>query len=515
VLVLAAPGLSGDVLVNVPTLTTVGAAAFSGNLRITSVSIPGVTAVKDHAFAYCEKLTSVTLGALTEIGDYAFFRTKLNLVPSLSKVNEIGAYAFAYSAVTELTLPEGIKVNEGAFKECKSLAKITVGDGVVLGTDVFRLDRVSNFTATPGTYRNEDGLLIYYYIYTSPLHELTLGENVTIGDGAFYGASELKSLTVGAGSTIGAYAFYNATSLEHVKLDGVISIGKAAFSGDVLNEFVDQNMNEPYYLNDVKDYSYRYYSPVFTYVDLSGVSSIGEDCFAFCKKLTTVSLGSSITEIPARAFTRCNALTTVSLYNVTVIGENAFEESALKSVTLPKIETVGKYAFVNCKSLSSVAFGGDAWIAVGEGAFSYCESLATVSGTAKLSDVGAYSFAYTAVTSADLSGAWRIGDAAFLKEKLTDFEVTVGEFLSEIGENPFAYCRLDAFTRTLTEEWGGNTYSTETDTFDLNERVRVIDGMLLTPHLPSFFSDLYLHPNDLGFEIYAQELVARMREIGF
>jgi lysophospholipase L1-like esterase len=44
---------------------------------------------------------------------------------------------------------------------------------------------------------------------------------------------------------------------------------------------------------------------------------------------------------------------------------------------------------------------------------------------------------------------------------------------------------------------------------------RVIDGMLLTPHLPSFFSDLYLHPNDLGFEIYAQELVARMREIGF
>ena len=43
----------------------------------------------------------------------------------------------------------------------------------------------------------------------------------------------------------------------------------------------------------------------------------------------------------------------------------------------------------------------------------------------------------------------------------------------------------------------------------------VIDGMTLTPHLPSFFSDFYLHPNDLGFEIYAQELVRQMQAIGF
>ena len=44
---------------------------------------------------------------------------------------------------------------------------------------------------------------------------------------------------------------------------------------------------------------------------------------------------------------------------------------------------------------------------------------------------------------------------------------------------------------------------------------RGIDGMSLTPHLPAFSSDLYPHPNDLGFEIYAQELVRRMQEIGF
>ncbi len=38
------------------------------------------------------------------------------------------------------------------------------------------------------------------------------------------------------------------------------------------------------------------------------------------------------------------------------------------------------------------------------------------------------------------------------------------------------------------------------------ENFHVIDGMTLTPHLPAFYSDLYLHPNDLGFMVYAENL---------
>ena len=47
-----------------------------------------------------------------------------------------------------------------------------------------------------------------------------------------------------------------------------------------------------------------------------------------------------------------------------------------------------------------------------------------------------------------------------------------------------------------------------------HDNIRVIDGMELTPHLPVFFSDLYLHPNDMGFAIYAEELVKRMIAFG-
>lgn len=37
--------------------------------------------------------------------------------------------------------------------------------------------------------------------------------------------------------------------------------------------------------------------------------------------------------------------------------------------------------------------------------------------------------------------------------------------------------------------------------------VDVIDGYTLVPHLPEFFSDSVLHPNDLGFSLYARNLI--------
>ena len=38
----------------------------------------------------------------------------------------------------------------------------------------------------------------------------------------------------------------------------------------------------------------------------------------------------------------------------------------------------------------------------------------------------------------------------------------------------------------------------------------LVDGELMTPHLPEFFSDGFLHPNALGFGIYAENLVRVM-----
>ena len=38
----------------------------------------------------------------------------------------------------------------------------------------------------------------------------------------------------------------------------------------------------------------------------------------------------------------------------------------------------------------------------------------------------------------------------------------------------------------------------------------VISGYNLVPHLPDFFSDRRLHPNDIGFALYAQNLLGKI-----
>ena len=44
--------------------------------------------------------------------------------------------------------------------------------------------------------------------------------------------------------------------------------------------------------------------------------------------------------------------------------------------------------------------------------------------------------------------------------------------------------------------------------------ITFINGWHLTPHIPDFYSDKYLHPNDLGFSVYARNLYEKMKESG-
>ena len=476
-LLLLAPGIVGELNITDGKITSIANGALSGNLGITSVNIPSVTRVGNYAFAYCERLASINLGELELIGEYAFYRTSIDTVPSLDKVDKIGKYAFAYTDVTSFTAHDGMIIGQGAFRECKSLETVVIGNNVTIESDAFRLDRETNFTEEPGSYRGENGKLVYYYIYTSPLHSLTIGENVKIGNSAFMGAAELVSVTLGDGAVIGDNAFYNAVMLKNIDLSGALSIGASAFSGDVLYEFADQSMYEPQ-IDENREYVYRYYAPLLESVDLSSAESIGEAAFEFCRQLKSVKLGESIKKIPARAFNLCVALESINLSSVTNIGESAFCEASLNSVSLDNIVNIDKYAFVYNEKLADVSFGSADGITLGEGAFSYCYDLDEIKGSTLLREVGAYAFAYTAITDIDLSGATSIGDAAFLKETMTDFIVVLGSSLEELGENPFAMCKLPAFEGTIEESFNGHIFTKPTDTYDISETIKVIGGSL-------------------------------------
>ena len=475
-LLLVAPGIKGAFNVSDERITTIGMGAFSGNLRISSVSIPSVSSVSSYAFAYCERLGSVELGALTFIGDYAFFRTSIDTVPSLDGIDRIGAYAFAYTDVTGVVIRDGMTVGKGAFRECKSLASVIIGNGVTIEADAFRLDRETNFTSTPGSYTAPNGLKAYYYIYTSALHELVIGDDATIGSGAFMGAAELQTVTLGTGARIGDSAFYNTPGLTAIDLSSVKYIGSAAFSGDVLYEFADLNMVEPLIGPD-REYVYRYYAPALSSVDLSSATYIGVAAFEFCRSLTSVTLGDGITKIPERAFNYCEQLSRINLSGVRSVGESAFCEAALTEVDLSSAVTIDRYAFVNNADLVKVVFGNEG-VTLDEGAFSYCEKLSEVVNFAGVSEIGDYAFAYTAIVHADLTGATRIGDFAFMKQTKTPFTVLLGERLVDIGDNPFAMCKLVPFETTVTDRFGNDEFTTTTRDYDISENVKVIGGML-------------------------------------
>ena len=104
------------------------------------------------------------------------------------------------------------------------------------------------------------------------------------------------------------------------------------------------------------------------------VTSIGDDAFADCYKLTSVTIPDSITTIGSFAFYGCNNLREIELpEGVIDIGESAFEGcSSLTSVTIPTCVTIGEYAFMHCTSLETVTFPEEGQVEIGPNAFHDC-----------------------------------------------------------------------------------------------------------------------------------------------
>ncbi len=482
-LVLVAPGAEGAFALTDSKVTTIGTGAFSGNVKITSVNMPQVTVVGSYAFAGCTDLTDITLGTLTQISNHAFYKTGIKTAPSFKKISTIGDYAFAGSKLETLEIADGMTIGASAFRECTSLTKVVIGNNVTIGENAFRLDYENGNIKAGVEKRPVNGEMVsfYFYVMTSPLHELSIGQNAVIGSGAFYGASELTSVTLGSGAVIGDYGFYNAASLTSIDLSAVKSLGKSAFSGDVMYEFSNDisssGVTATVALDAEGNYCYHYYAPALVSVDLSAATSVGESAFAYCRQLQTVTLGQKVTAIPDATFLMAEKLSAINLSRVQTIGSNAFNQTALTAIDLSSVKSIGTYAFVYCEDLTTVTLNKKG-ARIEEGAFSYNSQLTTVQNLNCATYIGDYSFAHTGMTSADLGGATYIGTHAFLKDAPTDFAVTLGSALKELGDNPFAFCRLKAFTAEVVETFGDNEYTTLVDTFSISDTVRVVDGHL-------------------------------------
>lgn len=127
----------------------------------------------------------------------------------------------------------------------------------------------------------------------------------------------------------------------------------------------------------------------------SGVTSIGESAFKGCGGLTSLTIHSDVTEIASSAFWGCTGLKDVSFYingdfetyltkNHPYIDVNCGIEYYLNgkkitSVVIPStITTLGRYAFKNCRDLTSVTVSWQSPISAGSAFYGVDRSKCTL-----------------------------------------------------------------------------------------------------------------------------------------
>lgn len=295
--------------------------------------------VNDEPFDNMSSITSLSFGAgVTRIPSFWFHGTKnLKSVRISGKIESIGVAAFDNSGLTSVTI------------DSQNLTTI--------GSEAFQ---------------------------GCPLSTVSLPASLKyIGDAAFASTS-LSSITIPAGViSIGRNAFSNCTSLGSF----TVASGNKTFSSSqgLLYTYgyekllqVPANKRPVYFHSNMKEigeYAFNGCNVLFVNVP-EGVTSIGEQAFRNCRKMTSVTLPESLTKVGAGAFYNCTALTTINFPSgLTAIPDEAFLGAGLKTLELPStITSIGAKAFSICPSLASVTVPGSV-TSMGSGVFMNCYKL--------------------------------------------------------------------------------------------------------------------------------------------
>ena len=264
----------------------------------------------------------------------------------------------------------------------------------------------------------------------------------------------MKSYTIGDGVTsIGGYAFEGCTGLVSVTIsNSVTRIGNGAFEGCtgltkvIVNDiaawcnisFGNSSSNPLYYAKHL----YRdKKTEIRNLVIPNGVTTIKDNAFSSCTRLTSVRIPDSVKSIGNGAFSGCTGLTSVTIPNsVTSIGSLAFEGcSGLKSVTIGNsVTSIGLAVFLGCTGLTSVTIPNSV-TSIGQSAFYGCTGLTSITIPNSVTSIGTYAFSgCSGLTSVLIpNSVTSIGSSAFREcTGLTDIYCHIEEPLT-IASNVF------------------------------------------------------------------------------
>lgn len=353
---------------------------FSNCSSLKSIDLSNCESLGCGDFEDCKNLQSVNLRKCTYIDSYAFRGcSSLQSVGDISNCTTIREEAFHFcSSLKSIDISSCNSLEDRLFAVCSKLEEVKLSKQLAkIGSNVF--DGCSN------------------------LKSIDLSYCTSIGEYAF---NECRSMTVvgsiASFSSIQRYAFNNCVNLSDIDLSNCTFVGENAFYNCAKLSSINLSKCKLFETNAFA------YCEGLREVDLSSCSSLAEGFFKGCSNLKTIKGIENFTTIPAYAF-EGTGIETLSLPLCTTIQKAAFKECMqLKSVNLPKCETIEgykpeydgaegaflgcnnlqevdlpscinieKYAFYSCPKLSSINI--PVCQAIGEEVFAYCGNLNEVS----------------------------------------------------------------------------------------------------------------------------------------
>lgn len=277
---------------------------------VTEIVVPDyVTSIGSSAFAGCSSLESITLpfvggsksatsASPSTLFGYIFGTSSYDGGVNINQYYSSNTYTTYHipSSLKSVTVTGG-EILYGAFSMCSRLTSVTIGNGVTsIGDNAFHYTSLTSITIPDSVITIGDNAFSDCFGLTS----VTIGNRVTsIGYSAFAHCWDLTSLTIGSSvARIDSHAFYDCASLTSI----TVSDNNSAYKSIAGNLYSKDGKTLIQYAIGKSDVS-------FTIPD--SVTSIGDDAFSYCKKLTSITIPDSVTSIGDYALYNCTSLTSI------------------------------------------------------------------------------------------------------------------------------------------------------------------------------------------------------------
>ena len=412
-------------VINMPDVVTVGTSAFGGVPRVEDLDLSSAKVIGQSAFFNCKELDNLILKAVETLKEGSFKYTdslkNLTLPATLKTIEDIefGVTDNGKKSSAKITLLGSTPptVTYGAFYGVGSASTLTVPEGALQNylndiSEVADAEGVikMNDTQWNDLYLKEDGSYRIEYntgnSWETQYAFVKAGSTPTekqistakVAEGSkFVGWNTNKQ---GTGQWVTSWTtiekdikVFPVSVEESVNITAVLN-GKF-FGGETLEEAIAASGVKA---GDVE--SIEFVSGNVTKADLTYIKDECDDLESLVLNLTEgLTYENGTTVLPDNAFEGIRYLENVELGGFTEIGESAFQNSGIVSISIPDVTVINSQAFQGCTKLQTVSM--PKVETIGPSAFYWTDSLKEVTLPASITSLNGCGFGATKSGSMD------------------------------------------------------------------------------------------------------------------